>query len=226
MGNSISILVAVRESLLADGIVNAIQAADDLELIANPKDRAETMGLVRSLESCRISVAIIDYDLFGRDVFEAIKEIRLTCPDIDVLALVNTTTPACLRRSLDVGVAGYILNTANCFDLINAIRAVCSGKTVVGLQTIGEILQYIDCTIKGQGDLSREQLLGRKELEVLMLASKALTNREIAQTLFISERTVQSHFSSIFMKLRVSSRTEAVLKAWRDGLIRNGDFLA
>ncbi len=216
MASKIAILVAITEPLFADGIVNAIMATDDLEVVAKPKERTETITLIQELQP---RVAIIDFDLFGRDVFQVIREIKKEHENVAILAVVSRTTPSCLLRSLEAGVAGYLLKKASAAEVINAIRGACIGEAVLDLEGIRELIQHLDYDMGEQEHLGKRQHLGYRELEVLKLASKGLTNKEIARELSISERTVQSHFSTIFNKLRVGSRTEAVLQAWRSGWI-------
>ncbi len=225
MDTRVRVLVATAEPLLGDGIVNAVMATGDLEVVGKPKDRAEAIRVIRELQPGTGCVAIIDFDLFGPDAFQAIEEIKRDAQSLGVLALVNGMTPSRLLQSLQVGIAGYLLKTATSDEVTNAIRAVCSGDAVLGLQSCRELVQYMDHAVDKQGHVSKGQRLGQKELEVLKLASRGLTNKKIAQRLFISERTVQSHFGNVFAKLGVASRTEAVLVAWRNGWITNEDLV-
>lgn len=219
MESKIKVLVAVAEPLLADGIVNAIMATDDLEVVAKPNDRKQATTAIHELQLCAACVAIIDFDLFGPNVFKTIKDIKQDCENLAILALVNRMTPSCLLQSLQVGIAGCLPKTATSIEVINAIHGVCAGKAIFDLPVIREFVQHLNHAVDEEG-----QRLGWRELEVLKLASKGLSNKKIAQRLFISERTVQSHLTNIFGKLRVASRTEAVLTAWRNGLITDEDL--
>ena len=181
--------------------------------------------MTQKLQPGAVSVAIIDYDLYGPDVFQAIKEIKQDYESLSILALINRTTPSCLLRSLQVGVAGYLLKTATSDEIVNAVRAVYSGEAVLDLQSVYELIHHVDYSVDKQGYIGEGQRLRQRELEVLKLASKGLSNKEIARRLFLSERTVQSHFSMIFERLGVASRTKAVLEAWRNGWITNDDLV-
>jgi DNA-binding NarL/FixJ family response regulator len=225
MDIGVRVLVATAEPLLGDGIVNAVTAAGDLEVVGKPKDRAEAIRVIRELQPGTCCVAIIDFDLFGPDALQAIEEIKRDAQNLGVLALVSGITPSRLLQSLQVGITGYLLKTATSDEVINAIRSVCAGEAVLGLQSFRELVQYMDHGVGKQGHARKGQRLGQKELEVLKLASRGLTNKKIAQRLFISERTVQSHFSNIFTRLGVASRTEAVVAAWRNGWITNEDLV-
>lgn len=222
MDGKIKVLVATAEPLLADGIVNAVMATNDLEVIAKPKNRTEAITLIRELQPC---VAIIDCDLLEPDCFQAIREIKQVNSNLAILTLTSKTAPSRLLEHLQAGVAGYLLKTATSDEVINAIRRVCTGEAVLTLSSMYELIRHLERAADEQGRLRKGQRLHQKELEVLKLASKGLTNKEIAQKLFVSERTVQSHFGTIFGKLEVGSRTEAVLVAWRNGWIADEDLV-
>lgn len=225
MGSKVKVLVATAEPLLGDGIVNAVMATADLEVVGKPKDRAQAITVIRELELSAACVAIIDLDLLGPDAFQTIKEIKQDHQNLGVLALVNRISPPRVLQWLQVGIAGCLLKTATSDEVINAIRSVYAGEAVLGLQSFRELIQYMDHAVENQGHVRKGQRLGQKELDVLKLASRGLTNKKIAQKLLISERTVQSHFSNIFARLSVASRTEAVLVAWRNGWITNEDLV-
>lgn len=219
MENRIPILIAVTEPLLADGIANAIMACEDLQVVARPSDRRET---IRQIGKLQPRVAIIDFSLLEPVAFQAIRQIKQANQNVAIIVLASKTTPSCLLRSFEAGVAGYLLKKASAAELVNSIRSVCAGEAVADMHSI---MEYLGQATSEQSYLNKRQRLGHKELEVLKLASKGLTNKEIAKKLFVSERTVESHFNAIFGKLRVGSRTEAVLMAWRNGWITDGDFV-
>lgn len=222
MKDKVKILVAVVEPLLVDGIVNAVGATGDLEVVATPRERTEIIALLRDL---RPRVAIIDFELLRPDVFQVIGQIKEDCEDIGILALLGREDPSCLLHCLRIGVAGYLLKTAGSEEVINAIRGVCAGEAVLDLKSIRQLIQHLGRAVGEQGYPGEGRVLSQRELQVLRLASKGLTNKEIARDLFVSERTIQSHFSAIFGKLKVGSRTEAVLAAWRNGWITNEDLV-
>ena len=120
-----------------------------------------------------------------------------------------------ILASLEAGAAGYLLKNVSLRDLISAVRSVHAGKGVFDLKATSKILRRL---APGKGE-ERRGLgeLHRRELEVLKLAGKGMSNKEIAAELSISERTVQTHLTNIFRKLEVGSRTEAVLHGLKEG---------
>jgi DNA-binding NarL/FixJ family response regulator len=127
-----------------------------------------------------------------------------------------------MLASLRAGAAGYVVKTAPIGDLINAIRMVNTGEAVFDMKVISNLLSHI-ATEEGKTRKGLARLQSR-ELEVLKLAAKGMSNNQIATELVISKRTVQTHMVNIFKKLEVGSRTEAVLRALREGWLIPDDL--
>ena len=213
-----SAFVAIEEPLLLDGIVSAILASSDLRLSGKSSTHADIVSLVRRT---RPKVLIVDIGLF-KAPFEAIKELKKSARDTSILLITGSLTPALCLRYISIGVAGCLLKKASATEITNAIRCVGIGDFVIDLRIGCDLADYLQQTLDDPHHFGNPNNLTRKELEVLKMASQGLPNREIAEKLFISERTVQSHFSTIFAKLAVGSRTEAVSEAWRRGWILDG----
>jgi DNA-binding NarL/FixJ family response regulator len=222
MGSEIPVLLAVAEPLFADGISNAFAAASDLEIVAKPRNRTEAIMQIREL---RPRVAIFGCDLLEPSWSQGIKEIKQEDASLAILVLVSKAAPSRLLQSLQAGAAGYLMKTATGDEVVNAVRSAAAGEAVLTLEHMRELVECLDNTVDKQDHLRSGQSLRHKELEVLKLAGKGLTNKKVAQKLFVSERTVQSYFNAIFGKLGVGSRTEAVLVAWRDGWITDEDLV-
>jgi two-component system, NarL family, response regulator LiaR len=153
------------------------------------------------------------------DGIEATRQIKAANPTTSILVLTAYDDDQYVFAFLEAGAAGYLLKDVSTSDLIQAIRSVHSGESVlhpaVARKVINHFVRRSDENLGETGD-SPEQLTDR-EMEVLRLAGKGMTNREIATNLTISIRTVQVHLSNVFSKLGVGSRTEAVLYALRMG---------
>jgi PAS domain S-box-containing protein len=216
--NKISVLVAVEEPLLADGIINAIAASGDLEVVARPSDLAETSKLIGKLQP---RVAIIDFSLLGSNPYHAIEQMKQANRNGAIIVMTSKTTPSCLFDCLVSGAAGYLPKKTSATEVASAIRGTCAGEAVLDRHSVYEMIRYVSQSMGNKNHLAEERCLTTREVEVLKLASEGLTNKKIAEKLFVSERTVQSFLSTIFNKLGVGSRTEAVLAAWRMGWIRD-----
>ena len=215
------VLMYVKPPLLAEGIISAIMASDDFEVIATPEGEIQMITLNHQLQP---RLAILGSNALGTAIFKVVKEIKSANANLSVLVLADKPTLPQLFRCLRCGVTGYLLNTATKEELLSALRAVYAGEVVLDKDVLDDLTQQRSYGTDEQTEFSRLQRLTSRELQTLRLAGKGLTSKDIAAKLFVSERTVQNHFSAIFVKLGVKSRTEAVLQAWRFGLVAEEDL--
>jgi len=215
----IRILVADDHPTFRDGLCRFIEEESDLEVVAKSVDGEETVRLAKELKP---DVAIIDVAMPKLNGIEAAKQIKEMYPGIAILMVSAFKYESYMLASLRAGAAGYVIKTAPIADLINAVRMVHTGEAVFDMKVVSNLLGRIAAeegrTRKG---LARLQ---QRELEVLKLAAKGMSNQQIATELVISTRTVQTHMVNIFKKLEVGSRTEAVLRALREGWLIPDDL--
>lgn len=208
----IRIMVVDDHPTFRDGLSRLLQEEEDLEVVATPGDGEQAIELANKL---RPSVIVMDISMPGCNGIEATKQIKANNPDIAVLMVSAYSYQSYILASLRAGAAGYLLKNAPLFELIKAVRLVHSGEGVFDMKVTGNLLRNL-ASDKADRRKSLEELHPR-ELEILTIAAKGGSNKEIASSLEISERTVQTHLVNIFRKLQVSSRTEAVLKGLRAG---------
>jgi len=169
-------------------------------------------------------VAIIDVAMPKMDGIETTKRIKTLYPDIVVLILTAYDDDQLIFSLLEAGAAGYLLKSVRGRELVDAIHAVHAGESVLHPSIARKVLnRFSRSTTKVKEEKSIETL-SEREMEVLRLASRGLSNQEIADKLCLSLRTVQAHLGHIFNKLRVSSRTEAVVRALKEGWIALKDI--
>ena len=148
---------------------------------------------------------------------EATKQIKVLLPSAAILILTAYDNDQYVTALLEAGAAGYLLKNIKGRELIDAIRAVHAGESVLHPKIARKVLnRFATSVVKPDGEPVTE-ILSERELEVLKLAAKGLSNRDIAEQLFLSIRTVQAHLGNIFSKLDVGSRTEAILVGLKKG---------
>ncbi len=153
------------------------------------------------------------------DGIEATRRIKATCPSVNVLILTAYDDDQFIFSLLEAGAAGYLLKTVRSRELVDAVRAVYSGESVLHPSVARKVLnRFVSASGKAQSK-ETSSVLSEREMEVLKLAAKGFSNQDIADKLCLSIRTVQGHLGHIFNKLQVGSRTEAVVRALKEGWV-------
>jgi two-component system, NarL family, response regulator LiaR len=208
----IKLMVVDDHPTFRDGLSRLLQEEEDIEIISTPESGERAVELAEKLKP---SVIIMDISMPGINGIEATKQIKTKCPEVSILMVSAYSYQSYILASLRAGAAGYLLKNAPLQELIKAVRLIHSGEGVFDMKVTGNLLRNL-ASEKGEKRKDLEELHPR-ELEILTIAARGGSNKEIASRLEISERTVQTHLVNIFRKLRVSSRTEAVLKGLRAG---------
>lgn len=219
--SKIKVIIADDHVLFREGTRNLIEQEKDLEVVGEASDGEEAVELVTRLSP---HVALMDIAMPKVNGVEATRQIKACQPSTAVLILTAYDNDQYILALLEAGAAGYLLKNVSGKELANAIRAVYAGEAVLD-PTIAQKVFSRFGTAEGQpSELAQLAELSERELEILRLAAKGLSNQDIAGKLFLSRRTVQAHLGNIFRKMDVGSRTEAVLQALRKGWLGLDDL--
>ncbi len=212
----IRILIADDHAVLRQGTVKLLEQEPDLKVIAEASDGEEA---VRKATELMPDVAIIDISMPKLDGIAATKQIKELCPDINILILSAYDDDQFVFRLLQAGAAGYLLKSVHSQELIAAVRAVREGESVLHPSIARKVLKrFVPTSVKSLSSTSAGTI-SEREMDFLKLMAKGLSNKEIANNLGLSIRTVQGYLRQIFKKLGVSSRTEAVVYALKEGWV-------
>jgi NarL family two-component system response regulator LiaR len=212
--DKIKILLAEDHVIVREGTRELVQREPDMEVIAEADDGEEAVQLAAKLQP---DVAIMDIAMPKLNGIEATKQIKALHPATAVLILTAYDDDQYIFALLEAGAAGYLLKTVRGHELIDAIRAVYAGESVLHPKIARKVLSRFRPLATKPSEERAAELLSERELEVLKLAAKGMSNKDIAEQLFLSVRTVQTHLANIFTKLDVGSRTEAILCGLRRG---------
>ena len=217
----IKILIADDHAVVREGTRQILEREPDLKVVAEAGDGEEA---VRLASSSKPDVAIIDIAMPKVDGIEATRQIKALYPTIAVLILTAYDDDQFVFSFLEAGAAGYLLKSVRGRELVDAVRAIYAGESVLHPAIARKVLNRF---VPAPGKPRRQEpsdVLSKRETEVLRLASRGLSNQDIANELCLSLRTVQAHLGHIFNKLQVSSRTEAVVHALKEGWITLEDI--
>jgi DNA-binding NarL/FixJ family response regulator len=218
----ISVLLADDHAVVREGTKELLEREEDLEVVAEASDgRTAVQMAIRQ----RPDVVVMDFAMPELNGIEATRQIKAVAPGIAVLVLTAYDSDQYIIGFLEAGAAGYLLKDVHIDEVIKAIRAVHAGESVLHPAVARRVIDrfVLPADRRSTSDASDE--LTEREMDVLKLAAKGMSNREIAAELVISVRTVQSHLNSVFNKIGVGSRTEAVIHALRKGWITLEDTL-
>jgi NarL family two-component system response regulator LiaR len=219
--DKIKVMIADDHAVVREGTRQILEQEPDIDVVAEADDGEEA---VRMAGSSRPNVAIIDIAMPGVDGIEATRQIKSLYPAIAVLILSAYDDDQFVFSLLEAGAAGYLLKSIRGRELVDAVRQVHAGESVLHPAIARKVLnRFVPATDKSTRQKPYD-MLSERELEVLRLATRGLSNQHIADELCLSLRTVQAHLGHIFNKLQVSSRTEAVVHALKQGWVTLEDI--
>jgi len=207
----IRVLIADDHLVVREGLRTILEAAADLILVGEAADGAEAVRLAGELSP---DVVLMDLRMPGVDGIEAIRQIKACYPEVEIVILTTYDDDAYIVRGLRAGARGYLLKDAGRKVLFEAVRAAARGESLLPPAVVEKVVAHL-----AEPKPVEAERLSEREREVLDMLAQGAANKEIAVRLHITERTVKAHVTSIFNKLGVNSRAEAVAVALRSGLL-------
>jgi|GEM_PF-4994423 len=209
----IKVIVGEQVPFLRRGICSIIKDMSDCDLIADTGDGDSLLELTAKHIP---DVVVMDFNLPGIShevLIRSLKEISASC---GILVIGDSIKCSCVMKCIQSGAAGYILQNALVEQLVETIRGVYFGEAVIDLSTVRHVADVSDSKVTTP---TMADILSSRELNTLRLAAKGLSNKMIAQELSMSASSVHRYLRSIFSKMGVGSRTEAIYHAFREGWI-------
>ncbi|WP_025784662.1 response regulator transcription factor [Sporosarcina sp. D27] len=205
----IQILLVDDHTVLRDGIRSILDLESDIKVVGEAVSGDEVLKKVEELQP---DCVLMDINFPGKNGIEVTSLVKSQYPYCRVLMLTMFEHDEYLMEALRAGADGYLLKDSSSDQVVSAIRMVAQGESVIHPRMTKKLVNY------HHQELS-ETMLSEREKEVLLELVKGLSNNEIAEVLFISDKTVKIHINKIFKKLNVKSRTQAVIYAVRNHLV-------
>ncbi|WP_430791128.1 response regulator [Virgibacillus flavescens] len=209
----IKVLFADDHEMVRIGVSAYLSAQPDIEIIAEADDGGAAVEMALELKP---DVILMDLVMKEMDGIEATKRIIDQWPEAKVIIVTSFLDDEKVYPALEAGATSYMLKTSKASEIAEAIRSTFEGQTILEPEVTGKIMTRMRTK---QTDPLHVQLTER-EMEILLLVAQGKTNQEIADVLFIALKTVKVHVSNILGKLEVQDRTQAVIYAFRQGLIK------
>jgi DNA-binding NarL/FixJ family response regulator len=210
----IKVMIVDDHPVVREGLSAMLNKEPDIEVIVEAENGADA---IKKANEFRPEIVLMDLRMPEVDGVEAMRQIRAEHPEINFIVLTTYDNDEYIFKGIEAGARAYLLKDAPREELFKAIRAVYKGESLIQPAIAGRVLDRFS-------ELSRQaqvpEALSGRELEVLKLMAKGTTNKTIASDLSISESTVKTHIQTIFQKLGVGDRTEAVTEAIKKGIIR------
>jgi DNA-binding NarL/FixJ family response regulator len=212
----IRLLIAEDETVVRMALARLLAAETDIEVVEQAANGEIAVDLARRLKP---NVVLSDLSMPKMDGITATRQIKQEMPECAIVVLTVHHDDDHLFAAIKAGASGYVLKDAPPEQMVEAIRAAARGEGFIGPSLVGRVLDEF-ARVGRLRTAAKEVFaeLTRREMEVLKLVGNGLRNKDIAERLYLSEKTVKNHISNIFMKLQVNDRTEAALLAARHGL--------
>ena len=210
---AIKIMIADDHSMIREGLKSLLELEGDIQVVAEAEDGVDCL---EKLKICTPDVLLLDINMPRKNGLEVLQTLKSSKSKVKVLVLTVHNEVEYLMKAVDIGVDGYILKDSESAELKKAIFSIVEGENYIQPSLIPALNSKM---IEKNRDEGKIESLTKRELEVLKLLAVGMYNKEVAEKLNISERTVKNHVSNIFKKIEVTDRTQAAVFAIRNNLI-------
>ena len=218
MNETITMMLVDDHAIVRGGVRAYLETQSDLDVVGEASSGAEAVKLAAELVP---DVVLMDLVMPEMDGVEATWRLRQVSPRSNVVVLTSYHEDSHIFPAIKAGALSYLLKDIAPDELADAIRAAARHEAILHPQVASRLVQEMRGERKTGSAVYSD--LSERELEVLRLIAEGLSNAEIAQRLFLSEKTVKSHVSNILGKLHLADRTQAAVYAWREGVVRGDD---
>ena len=215
------ILIADDHPLLREALCQVFSNQKDMEIVGQAGNGEEAIDLASQLKP---DILVMDIVMPKFDGLEASRQIKKIAPNTAILILTAYDDDNYVLGLLEAGATGYLMKSAKGQDLVEAVRAVRAGESVLHPKIIEKLLKQAMAKPAETVELKIKDLLSDREMEMLKLLATGISNKEIAEKLCLSLRTVKAHMSNIFTKMNVASRSEALVESLKKGLLTLEDI--
>ncbi|AGG06292.1 MULTISPECIES: response regulator transcription factor [Dehalococcoides] len=210
----IKVLLADDHVIVREGTRELIQRESGMMVVGEASDGVEAVEMSMKVHP---DVVVMDIAMPRLNGIEATKQIKQLLPTTAILILTAYESEQYILAILEAGAAGFLLKNVKGTQLLEAIRSVYAGESVLQPSTTRRVIDQLINKAAKTEELSAVNPLTEREIEVLKMAARGVSNKDIADQLYLSNRTIQTHLSNIFKKLSVGSRTEAILYGLKRG---------
>lgn len=214
---SIKILIADDHHVVRRGLIFFLNTQDDIEVIGEASNGEEALSLVKEL---RPDIVIMDLAMPVLDGIEATKRIKIEGLAVKVMILTSFYDQDHILPAIEAGAAGYYLKDSDPDELVSAIRKIHDGEKQFHSKVTAQLVSALTGKIETKNDESFQDKLTKREMDVLKEITRGKSNKEIAASLFITEKTVKTHVSNILAKTQLQDRTQLALYAVRNGILK------
>jgi DNA-binding NarL/FixJ family response regulator len=210
----IKVLLADDKEIFREGLARLLDEQEHIKVVSQCSNGNQA---ITKVEETKPDVVLIDTDISECDDIKAIRQINESSPEVNVAMLTDSKHEQDLFAAIEAGATGYLLKDMKVADLIKSIDLIGRGEIVVSPPLAGKLIHKVSSTKAKEAEL--KNVPSERETEILKLLARGATNKEIAETLFITENTAKVHIKNILEKLGLRNRQQAAAYAVQEGLV-------